>query len=407
MMTRMRNEERGVVIVVAMIAMTIMLVMGVATLAFVDSQQRHSGRERVSESSFDLANGAAKAQIFQLSRNWPSSAAKAYPLSCSSSSAAAVNCPSPGAGAGTVASQFTGTDFAGAAWTTSVQDNGAPVGSYYKTSSAAGQPGWDASGPAGLPDGKLWVKAQSIARGQKRTVVSLVQADEVEIPFPGNLVTAGKFATTNRGRKVILDTNGSSYTSTPGTAGAVTVRCTTTAVYPNPCLGYVPSKGQISPPTEISDNYASPTSVSSDDLAAMRGIASSKGTYYATGCPSTLTGETVFIESANCTYTGGTYNTLASPGMVVMGSGKLTLLGNSYFNGLIYSANLLELSDDMVILGGTTRVIGAITIDHKGGLMAGSSATNLAFNGNVMKLAKGYASANPVKGAWRELAQSG
>jgi Tfp pilus assembly protein PilX len=400
MMTRMRTDERGVVIVVAMIAMAIMLVMGVATLAFVNSQQRHSGRERVGESSFDLANGAVKAQMFLLSRNWPSSAAKAYPSSCTSAAGAA-NCPVPA----TLATQFTGTDFAGAAWTTTVQDNGPPVDRYYKSAAAAGQPTYDASGPAGLPDGKLWIKAKSVARGQTRTVVTLIQADEVEIPFPGNLVTAGRFATSNKGRKVILDTNGSSYTNTPGTPGGVAVRCKQ-SVDPN-CLVYQPSKGQISPPTTIQQEYPNLTAVSRDELAAMRGIASSKGTYYATGCPPTLTGETVFIESANCTYTGGTYNTLASPGMVVMGSGKLTLLGNSYFNGLIYSANLLELSDDMVILGGTTRVIGAITIDHKGGLMAGSSATNLAFNGNVMKLAKGYASANPVKGAWRELAQSG
>jgi hypothetical protein len=37
--------------------------------------------------------------------------------------------------------------------------------------------------------------------------------------------------------------------------------------------------------------------------------------------------------------------------------------------------------------------------------MAGSSATNIAFDPRVIKLAKGFASANPVKGAWRELVE--
>ena len=384
--------------VVAVVLMAAMVVIGLATLAFIDNQQGQSGHERVSESSFDLANGVVKAELFILSRNWPGSAAKALPASCSSSTGVS-KCPDPA----TLANQFSGSDFAGATWTTTVQDNGPPVTNYYRTNLAVGQPSYDASGPGGVPDGKVWVRAQSLAHGQRRTIVTLVTANQVQIPFPGNLVTAGYFATTNNGKKVILDTNGSSYTSTPGNPGAVAVRCTSAAPSPNSCLSYQPSKGQISPATDIQTGYPNQTAVSSEQLDEMRSIARSQGTYYATGCPSSLTGAMVFIETGSCTYTGGGYNSLSSPGVVVMGSGKLTLNGNAIYYGLIYSANLQQSTDYMVSLNGTARVIGAVAVDYGGGVMAGSSTLNIAFNGNVFGNVKGYLNANPVKGNWREL----
>lgn len=72
-MNRMKRED-GWVIVVAMAVMALILLVGLATLKYVDSQSGQSGRERVRESSFNFAEGLLYAQAATLRSNWPTKA---------------------------------------------------------------------------------------------------------------------------------------------------------------------------------------------------------------------------------------------------------------------------------------------------------------------------------------------
>jgi hypothetical protein len=370
--------------------MAIMLSIGLATLAFGAGQRQLAAGERVRESTFNVAEGALNAQIFLLAQSWPGSSTSAYPSSCSST-ATVTNCPDPT----TVNAQFTGTDFSGYTWATRVQDNGGGNADYYSTTVAAGQPSYDANG-----DGKLWVRGQATMRGVTRAIVTQVKAQVRTVPFPRNTLTAGYFATTNGGKKVIVDTNGKSYSSSPTQAGAIAVRCSSGPQ--SSCLNYDASKGQVSPPA-YQTGYPTSSLVSSDDLNAMRGIARTNNTYYASGCPSSLSGSLVFIENGTCSYNTGTFNSLASSGMVVIATGTLSLGGNAAFYGLVYAANLQGSTGFVVSESGCAKIVGSVAVEGQGGVLAGACGTNIAFNPNVTNLATGYSDPAPVKQTWREV----
>ena len=70
-----RRGQGGWAVVTFMLIVAIMLAIGLATLAIVDSQSRASGVERSRASAFTLAEGAMNGQAFMLSRAWPDSSA--------------------------------------------------------------------------------------------------------------------------------------------------------------------------------------------------------------------------------------------------------------------------------------------------------------------------------------------
>jgi hypothetical protein len=388
--SRIGKQQRGSALIIAIMAMAIMLTTGLAALAFGGGQRQLAAGERTRESTFNIAEGALNAQIFMLARSWPGSAASAYPASCSSTTTA-TNCPD----ATTINAQFTGSDYTGYSWATAVQDNGGGNPDYYATAVAAGQLPYDANG-----DGKLWVRAQSTMRGVTRAIVTQVKAQVRAIPFPRNTLTAGYFGTTTSGKKVIVDTNGTTYSPTPTQPGALAVRCSSGPK--SSCLDYDASKGQVSPPA-YQTGYPTTSLVSSDDLNAMRGTAKTNNTYYSSGCPSTLTGALVFIENGTCSFNTGAFNSLASPGMVVIATGTLSLGGNATYNGLVYAANLQGSTGYVVSMGGCAKLIGSVAVDGLGGVLAGACGTNIAFNPNVTNLASGYSDPAPVKETWREV----
>jgi hypothetical protein len=387
---RIGKQQGGSALIIAIMAMAIMLTTGLAALAFGGGQRQLAAGERIRESTFNVSEGALNAQIFLLARNWPGSLASAYPASCTSTTTA-TNCPDPT----TINAQFTGSDYSGYTWTTAVQDNGGGNPDYYSTTVAAGQPSYDANG-----DGKLWVRGQSTMRGVSRAIVTQVKAQVQAIPFPRNTLTAGYFATTNNGMKVIIDTNGRTYSTTPTQPASVSVRCSSGPK--SSCLNYDATKGQVSPPA-YQINYPAGSLVTSDQLNAMRGIAKTNNTYYSSGCPSTLTGALVFIENGTCSFNTGAFNSLASPGMVVIATGTLSLGGNATYNGLVYAANLQGSTGYVVSIGGCAKLIGSVAVDGLGGVLAGACGTNIAFNPNVTNLASGYSDPAPVKATWREV----
>jgi Tfp pilus assembly protein PilX len=403
------RDEAGNALVIALVVMGLLTTLGLALLKQVDSEQEEGGRQRARESSFQVAEGALNAQIFQLSTRWPDSSTP-YPTACDQGTMGQQDCPSTNA----MVSTFQNVDQAkSTAWTTHVRDND-PVQPNYWSDSLLSGAAYDANG-----DGYVWVRATALVNSRRRSLVALIKAEKTMIPPAGgsHALVAGYFRTSNDGNKVIIDTDGA---SDQFTNGDVVVRCPfTDANPPEPnCAEYITEKNndQVSPERVFSN--ADQPGLSPEQLAAVRTAAKAAGNYYDstyTGCPPLVgdkPGETVFIEQlppSGCTYNGNDdYNTAAKPGVVVIGKGKIYLLGNAIFYGLLYHANLDPAHETEVLidLGGNCTVVGAVSVDGPGGVYAGSSKTNIVFDGNVFTNFEGlnrYGTASIVPNTFREI----
>jgi hypothetical protein len=413
-MSRHIGTERGSALVIAMFAIAVMLMIGLATYSFVDNQQAQANRQHIGEASFSLTNAALNEQMFQLGSVWPKSSATAYPTSCTSAAAAAAPCPDAAA----LSSSFSGTTYGAGAcpggvtngWRTFVRDNGGGATSYYDPAVVPGQPSYDANA-----DGSVWVRAEGTARCRTRTTVALVQLSRVPLPFPRNVITTNWLSLSNNGRKVIVDTLGSYAqppsvrpppTATNAQAAGVAARCVSA---PSPCVSYVASKGQISPDTTQVNSGGSATTLTDEQIDGMRLQAKTAvpSTYYAAGsCPSNLTGQLVFVEDmTGCSTPKGNGNSSASPGVLVVAKGALSFTGNGVFYGIIYAANkgTPQLTGAVVKLGGTTAIQGAVVVDGPGGVVAGSSGTNIVFDARAFSLLQALANATMVPNTWRQL----
>src|SRR3954454_8288658 len=65
------KEENGFVLATAIVVMAFMVLVGLALLKVVDTQSKESGRERVRETSFNVAEGLLYAEAAVLQNNWP------------------------------------------------------------------------------------------------------------------------------------------------------------------------------------------------------------------------------------------------------------------------------------------------------------------------------------------------
>jgi len=395
------RREGGWAVVTAMIVISLMMALGVASFAYVDGQTRKSGEERIQESSFNLTEGAVQQQGYILGANWPGNSSAVYPTVCNQDNAL-TQCPAPAnlanaAGTGS----FSHADYkTGVTWETRVRDNGSPASDFY-TSSVLDQPAWDAN-----QDDKLWVHATATVRGETRTLVALLKRERLVEPFPKNTITAGWFQTSNDGNKVIVDTTGSQ----------VVVRCTT----PSPgttgdaCLGYDSDKskgGQLSPPGAYELNPSTPPAMTLDQINRFRDVAkTSNPPKYFTTCPSSLTGSVVFIELPStedeCNYTANNvYNTSAKPGLVLMTRGRLEFKEVLY--GLIYHANVENQTGWCVKVHGNGDVQGGVSVDGGCGVVGGSSKQNVTFRSNAFNTLQTFGTAGLIQNTWRELPPGG
>lgn len=397
-MSRRARDERGWALVIAIVVMVALLTMGLAALALVDGNQKRSGQERVAETSFNLAEAGMTAETVLLSNRWPSSATTGYPSSCTRTSTV-TGCPDPTS----LVAGFSNTDVdATSTWTVSVRDDVGSGATYYSKSLldttscvGGGTPPctWDSN-----RNGAMWIRAQAIVRGRTRTLVALVKQQTIRLNLPRNSITAGHFSSNNSGLKTIVDEKGCQAKTRPSQncnatqPAPIAVRCTTTTpgTVGDSCLGY--RSVQVSPNNFImgyGGNVLSPT-----QLSEMKAYAQQQGTYY-TACPSVaqLAGGMVYVDGVSCSYTGGTFNSATSPGVLVVDRGTLTLGGNANFYGLIYMANNLVApadSGNLLVLSGTAYVQGAVFVEGNGGVLAGASGLNISFDeaalGNVLAL---------------------
>lgn len=399
-MRRLTRNEDGWVMVTAVIVMSLMMSFGLAAFSTVDTQTNVSKKQRNDESSFNLTEGALQQQGYVLGFNWPANAAQAF-VTCSYGAGAdntpVSKCPQP---ANLTGGNFNQVDYAAqAAWKTQVNDNGAPgAGSeFYEDRTAAT---WDANG-----DGKLWVKSSSTVRGKSRTIVALLKREKLSEALPSAVVKADHFATTNNGNKVIIDSTG----------GQIIVRCQTVPSG-KPCADYQESKGQISPPGSIVQEPPQTTPTMSEaQLARFKTVAQSSNppTYY-TSCPSSLTGDAVYIDvpsGTTCSFTGNSvFNSQQNPGFVIMPKGKMTLGGGVTYYGVMYFGNQAPGTTGAVLsIGGNATVYGGVIIDGGGGLDVGSSGSggrnlaNLKYDPNAFRDITTFGTAGLIQNTWREL----
>ncbi|MDQ4040275.1 MAG: hypothetical protein M3141_00830 [Actinomycetota bacterium] len=410
-MIRRLRSERGTVLATTVILMSLMTMGGLATYAYVDGQTVESGRERVRETSFNVGEGLLGAQVFFLSRDWPGTTQEQYPTSCSGATTSG-KCPN---GASLI-SAFGGPDVAkGVTWQTRVVDNkldnprlsslpadttarcasaSRATPSYYDDAAMTASPltTYDQNG-----DCRMWVRAQASIDGRPRTFVGLVRVEQVVEEFPKRVITAGKVKVGNSGNKVLINTQGDA-----AQPSSIAVRCSESSG--DDCVG-TQKEIQISP-RNIEYDYPSPTALTPDALERLRERAKSLGTYHSsvTGCPATLAGPLVFIETGTIVCTGNSkFNSEEYPGILIVANGTAEFGGTTVFYGIVHMANLQNSSGWVLRTSGTGLIKGSVAVDGPGGVLVEASAENLVYDDGVFSRVVSYGSAGIIQNTWREI----
>jgi Tfp pilus assembly protein PilX len=414
MLKPLLTRQHGNALVTSLLVMFLFTILGVTTLTLVDQQQKESGRERVRESSFSLAEGVLNSQIYLLSRQWPGEASQAYSGQCTIGTSANPKCPDHA----TMQTGFTGNDYTnGMSWTTEIHDNTVTGSSasenFYDDAAVRAQAQWDSN-----RDGYMWVRAQGLVRGKRRTLVALVKAEDLSIQFPRNAVVAGKLHIAPNGNQTYLTTSGS----------YVTLRCTQTSLANDACRGWE-KPVNVGPNATVVGNPSQPPALSPEKIDRLRETAKALGTYYASGaaCPASdvLNNPLVFIERSNdCDFeitAGGQWNSLASPGVLVIGSGMVQFTSNKdTYYGIVYNVNGSDKQPAQPSLQSSGTVVeiknaciyGSIVIDGPGGLDIGSNNGanycdgNMKYDANVANRLRAFGTAGIVQNSFREITAS-
>lgn len=409
MRIELRREE-GSALITAVLLMAVMLTVSLATLGLVESQQRESGRERKREATFTLSEGVMNSQIFLLSRDWPGTAGARYPTSCSRTNQADVRCPDTTR----LTTSFKGADFSrGIEWNTEIRDNTEPTAeNYYDDTFVRSQPTYDVN-----EDSYMWVRAQGILpSGKSRVIVALVKAEVLTTNFPRHAVLAGSIDITQNGNHSYIWSRSAS-----GENGSVVVRCGTAGQPPaSGCVNWDPGKAQISPAAPLSQPGTA-NALSSETIDRLREQAKVDGTYYAAGVctpEAKLTGPLVFMENpTGCDYgsSGAVYNSSATPGVIVVGSGNFYMNHGTYY-GLLYHVNGSDgvgtpqpNGQAAVTMKANSAVVGQVIIDGTGRLEAGNNnggpnlPGNIVYDGNARNSLRAFGTAGIVQNSFREI----
>jgi hypothetical protein len=405
-------EERGNVLVTAILLMSIMLSVGIAVASTVDTQTAQSRKERERESTFNLAEAALSAQTFILGRRGTGTSVNPYP---------AAGCPS-----GTnefcpvdanLMRSYTGdasqVDFgtgSNTSWRTDVLDDadasGTPV--RFWNDSYLGDANW----PRYDADGNrhVWVRSQATVRGNTRSIVAWVKIEDRIVSFPRYAVLSGYLRGDNAGGH-----GGRPLVNSAGSLG-IAVRCNQAPQ--SGCIDLDPVKGpQLQPPANFQLSYPNSAAIGGDDLAALEDMARANGTWYAT-CPSNPNGDVVYVKNAGtCSYNNSTpaasgasicCNTRANPGLFVLERGSVDFGGNIEFWGVVYHANLDNSSNERLVeTSGTSAIRGGVLVDGNGGVYAGSSGDNIVYNAFSFDDIKAVGTAGVVQNTWREIVPTG
>ena len=187
--TPILRTERGSALVTAVLVMAIMIPIGLALLAIVDTQARQSGGERTRDRAFNLADSALHSAAVSLSRSaWPSSGTAApnnsgpvgAPQTCANSSFGATLGAATNARSATARLQpnlnasYEDPAYAGATWQINVCDNDpSGAGPMVWKDALLSSMNYDANG-----DELVWVRSEAAVEGRRRVLAALVRVDE-------------------------------------------------------------------------------------------------------------------------------------------------------------------------------------------------------------------------------------
>ena len=419
------SRQDGWAVVTAMMVMTTMLFIGLAAIAFVDTESRSSQRERQAEARLNLTEGALASQLYQLSHDWPTADPGFDDCTETSTPATAPRCFT----AADLKANYQQVDFKlDPKWTVQVRDDAgaAPanpgvcdpaavgMGGYYEDSILTSKPAYDANRNC-----QLWVRAEGTLDGKKRVVVAKVRVDTRPVQFPIGPFVAGSFNTgNNAGSKVIVD----------GVGYAGQVRCDSAT---SGCTDF--ASGQITQPGSVtSDPGLNESVVDPAMVEALRATARQNNTYYSsatpgkTTCPADPSGAVIFVEDLSCSYqAGAVVNGTTKQGIFIVNKGTLQVSGNREWWGAIYMVNAQKCGtagsagpcinaagykDVVADITGTVTIHGGIFIDGAGRLSIGNSGAsgktglpNLIYDPSVFPPLQAYGTAGIIQNTWREL----
>jgi hypothetical protein len=111
----------------------------------------------------------------------------------------------------------------------------------------------------------------------------------------------------------------------------------------------------------------------------------------------------VFVESGNCHYAGGgTWNSAAAPGMIVIVNGTMSWTGSTTFYGSVYMYNAQNATCPVFDAGGASTIQGAVMIDGPGCFELRGN-TQIRYDANAVRSITYNASVSQVRNSFREL----
>jgi hypothetical protein len=397
--------------------------MGAVAIQAADVQSHQTAHERAGEAGFNVAESALDAENTALAPAWPARSTSAWAV-CTQASTTSSTCPQGGISTG-YSTTYAGSVYKSPTWSVQLIDDnvsGVADANYYSDSilTNGGLAHYDSNG-----DGKLWIRASATIAGQTRTVVSLVTRQSFVVDLPQNVLTSGGVTTSNNGNKIIIEAKDPS----SGLTGTLDVRCGNSSTTPSrgsSCAGWDASHGQLDPAGAYATGYIDPTTpyqtLSNGEIEALRESAASSGTYYAAGtCPTEFTTGVLFIENANCSYTGnGNWNSDAAPGAIVVASGTLTVTGGVAFYGVIYMADgqgsvpssppcTSSQQNAVFVVQGSASIHGGLFIDKCGTATVGSSGNanlNLQYDTTAFGGLRAYSTPSLALSTFRVLGNS-
>ena len=397
--------------------LSLMAAIGLASLAYVDTQTAASRKERTRDSAYNLAEGVLGEQAYLLVNYPPASSGFAYP-DCTWNTGQATPARTGGmAASGCISAASLNSTFtnnpdyvAGVTWTTRVRDNwgnqtcqeggGSNCSYFYDPSSAGSQPyptcssgcySWDANG-----DNMVWIVAQATVRGKKHTLVELVRTDKHPIGIPNSVLIAGYVGFQNK------------HTTVTANGSAVDVRCASSS---DPsCI----ESAHIEPSGSIVSGYPDQNVLQTPDITALVARAKQENSYYA-ACPTDPPGSLVVVlgtSSTQCGWSSLPATTSSKFGTYIQLNGQLRLNGTNSYYGLIYLGNSSvpgygfgsPRSDDVYYDNGNATIQGSLMVDGPGGAHIGNGAQSaMSFDSRAFTNLWSYGNQNIVKGSFREI----
>jgi hypothetical protein len=393
-MNRLRLAgQNGSAMITALMVMLVMLPLGLALLAIVDTQAKDSGNERTRDRAFNLADSALSSAAFSLGKYaWPTTAAIA-PSNTASSGATRGGATNAGSATAKLQpnlnASYDDSAYSGATWQINVCDND-PADAANPVWKDALLSRWNYDQNA---DGKVWIRSEAHVGGRKRVLAGLVKVTETPALSSKYGIVAGRLNAelTNTVGTVLnsgllgsltsellgsdpLVAADSNHVTTPPTSGITAVRCGAL----DGCLtGALGAAGSLSLVNALVTGgkivqATSPTAASDASIAQLKQQAINSGTYVATNTGSSTTGTSAATVPPNCAIPaaassstivyiekvgdGDQYclldvSTTKAYKALVIGSGRVVLRGNNSitatgpaaatntFRGLVYALN--------------------------------------------------------------------